>query len=283
MKRKVEKQNAFTRTDLVAMVAIFIVLAALTLPLRGDYESDSAKLICHTNMRQMVRAMHLYSMDNSGLLPLNGDDPTPGRAWISSTGEGALTNAAALQTPSSSMLANYLDRRARPFKCPADLSTFVVNGVRVPHARSISMNCAVGTDQQLPKNPTPGAWLDGAHTHTANRIWRCFSKMSDFVQPVPSQTFMFLDEHPDSINDGLFGNVGPGPQSQKRWIDWAASYHNGGAGFGMADGSALIHKWVAPALLQSSSGFGTPPSLPASLPDLNWLSDHTTALITSQP
>jgi hypothetical protein len=181
------------------------------------------------------------------------------------------------------MLANYLDRRARPFKCPADLSTSRIGGVQVPRARSISMSCAVGTDPQSPKNPTPGAWLDGAHGHTANRIWRCFSKMSDFVRPIPSQTFMFLDEHPDSINDGLFGNVGPGPQSQKRWIDWAASYHNGGAGFGMADGSALIHKWVAPAPLQSASGFGTPPSLPASLPDLNWLSDHTTALITNQP
>jgi prepilin-type processing-associated H-X9-DG protein len=106
--------------------------------------------------------------------------------------------------------------------------------------------------------------------------------MSDFVRPIPSQTFMFLDEHPDSINDGLFGNVGPGPQSQKRWIDWPAWYHNGGAGFGMADGSALIHKWVAPAP-PSTLAFPQPPTLPASLPDLNWLSDHTTALITDQP
>jgi hypothetical protein len=283
MKSNEPNQSGFTRVDLIAVIAIIAVLGGMTLPLRGDYESDSAKLVCHANLRQLVRAVHLYSMD-FGVLPYNGDDPGPGRSWvpIQDSFGGTATNTIALQNPATSLLANYLERRARPFKCPADLSTASFGGIRVPRARSISMNCAVGSDP-ISSNPTPGAWLDGNHGHTANKIWRCFGKMSDFVRPIPSQTFIFLDEHPDSINDGLFANVGPGPQSQKRWIDWAASYHNGGAGFGMADGSALTHKWVAPAPLRSLSGFGTPPPLLASLPDLNWLSDHTTALITNQP
>jgi competence protein ComGC len=284
MKRSPKHQAGFTRVDLVAVIVIIFLLGLVTLPLRGDYESDSAKLICHTNMRQLVRAMHLYSMDNGGLLPLNSDDPTPGRAWVQtqdSFGNSA-TNISSLQNPATSMLANYLDRRARPFKCPADLSTVPGGGVRVPKARSVSMNLAVGTDPLSPKNPTPGWWLDGAHNHTANKTWRCFSKMSDFVRPIPSQTFMFLDEHPDSINDGVFAIVGPGPLSPKQWIDWPAWYHNGGAGFGMADGSALTHTWISPAPA-TSLAFPQAPRLPASLPDLNWLSSHATALITDQP
>jgi prepilin-type processing-associated H-X9-DG protein len=93
---------------------------------------------------------------------------------------------------------------------------------------------------------------------------------------------MIIDEHTDSINDGLFGSIGPGPQSQKRWIDWPAAYHNGGAGLGMADGSAQIHTWVAPVTRITFSG-GSAPPLPASMPDLLWLADRTSALVTDQP
>jgi hypothetical protein len=284
MKNQPENQRAFTRTDLIAIVAICGLLGLVTFPLRGDTQSDSDTIVCRTNMRQLARAVHLYSMDNGGLLPINWDDPTPGKNWIVGNVGGFgtdSTNINALRNPATSMLANYLERSARPFKCPADKSTFRVGGLFVPRPRSVSMNLAVGTDGLSPKNPAPGAWLDGSHGHTANRTWRCFSKLSDMVRPIPSQIYMFLDEHPDSINDGLFGIVGPGP-SPKQWIDWPAYYHNGGAGFGMADGSALQHRWVS-AAPKVNLASPQPPTLPASLPDLNWLSDHTTALVTAQP
>jgi hypothetical protein len=285
MRHEIEDQRAFTRTDLVGIVAIGMVLGMLTLPLRGDAEADRATLVCRTNMRQLVRAMHLYSMDNGGFLPINWEDPTPGKNWIVNKIDGfdsGATNYGALQNPATSMLANYLERSPRPFKCPADKSTTTYGGTRVPRVRSVSMNLAVGTDGLSPKTPTPGAWLDGAHGHTANRTWRCFGKLSEMVRPIPSDIYMFLDEHPDSINDGLFAIVGPGPRSPKQWIDWPASYHNGAGGFGMADGSALQHRWIAPATVLTFA-VPQPPKLPASLPDLNWLSDHTTALVTDQP
>jgi hypothetical protein len=283
MKPELEQARAFTRVDLIAVISICAALSLLTLPLRGNADSESATIVCRTNKRQLIRALHLYTMDNAGLLPPNTGASAPG-LWISTYGfaETPPTDAA-LTTPTNSLLANYLNRTARPFKCPADLTrTRNASGLFVAKIRQVSMNGAVGTDLQQPKNPTSGMWLDGFGSHTANRTWRCFSKLSDMVRPIPSELFVMLDEHPDSINDGYFGSVGPGPQSQKRWIDWPASYHNGSAGFGMADGSALMHKWVAPQTV--STVFNPqPPPLPASLPDINWLSDHTTALVTSQP
>jgi prepilin-type processing-associated H-X9-DG protein len=286
MKIASEKQTAFTRTDLVAIIAIVAGLGVLTLPLHGDATTESSSIICRTNKRQLIRALHLYTMDNGGLLPPNGGDSTPGRTWVSGfmdfTGGVDSTNFNTLTTPTTSLLANYLDRSPRPFKCPADLvAVRDRTGRFVQRVRSVSMNNAVGTDPQQLKNPAPGMWLDGNAGHTANQRWRCFGKLSDMVRPTPADLFVVLDEHPDSINDSMFGSVGPGP-SNKRWIDIAAAYHNGGAGFGMADGSAQIHRWLVPAS-RVSLAFPQSPPLPASLPDLLWLADRTSALITDQP
>ena len=285
MKLHIQIQLAFTRVDLVAVVSVIVVLGMLAVPLRGDAQSESDTVICRTNKRQLVRAAHLYTMDHGGLLPLNGssDSGVPGRNWVTYNTDrppGA-TNTSSLANPSTSLLANYLERMSRPFQCPADRAYIRLSPYSfVPRARSVSMNNAVGTDPMYPKSPTPGNWLTGDFSHTANRVYRCFAKLSDMVKPPPSGVFIFVDEHPDSINDGLFGCVGPGPQSQMRWIDVPSSTHNGGAAFGMGDGSALIHQWRAPMAV---TGQFNPPPLSTSMPDLVWLANITTARVTDQP
>jgi len=62
----------------------------------------------------------------------------------------------------------------------------------------------------------------------------------------PASIFVTIDEHPDTINDGLFIN-NPDWRSATRWTDLPASYHAGGAGFSFADGHAEIHKWKSSA------------------------------------
>ena len=59
--------------------------------------------------------------------------------------------------------------------------------------------------------------------------------------PRAAKTWLFLDEHPDSINDGYFIN-NPGATA---WQDIPASYHNGACGFAFADGHAEIKKWLS--------------------------------------
>ena len=62
--------------------------------------------------------------------------------------------------------------------------------------------------------------------------------------PLPYRIFIFLDEHPDSINDGYFLNKWPPKNSDDReWIDLPASYHNGAASFSFADGHSETHRW----------------------------------------
>ena len=57
--------------------------------------------------------------------------------------------------------------------------------------------------------------------------------------PKPVSIFVFLDEHPDSINDGYFINSG----YNWEWIDLPASYHNGACNLSFADGHAETHRW----------------------------------------
>ena len=50
---------------------------------------------------------------------------------------------------------------------------------------------------------------------------------------LPQSKMVFLDEHPDSINDGYFINV---PGTGQQWYDLPGSHHNGAGGFSFADG-----------------------------------------------
>jgi prepilin-type processing-associated H-X9-DG protein len=94
--------------------------------------------------------------------------------------------------------------------------------------RSISGNIRIGND---------------------SNAWSCrdypdyTGKMSGLTDPGPSQTWVYADEHPDSINDA--GCFTPELERGNPWIDVQANYHNGAGGFAFADGHSEIRKWKA--------------------------------------
>jgi prepilin-type processing-associated H-X9-DG protein len=88
--------------------------------------------------------------------------------------------------------------------------------------------------------------------------------------------FVFLDEHPDSIDDGYFLNQSESDQ----WHDLPASYHDGSASFSFADGHSEKHRWRAattrPAARPGAAGLPiqlpkTPSDLKNEFADFNWL------------
>lgn len=98
--------------------------------------------------------------------------------------------------------------------------------------------------------------------------------MSDFTSP--SQTYTFLDEHPDSINDGWFlPVVTPGATNQ--WLDLPASFHNGVGNFAFADGHSEMHKWKDASTLKPVAKVyrqGLPFAPPNPGGDLAWVLQH---------
>lgn len=71
-----------------------------------------------------------------------------------------------------------------------------------------------------------------------NPEWTQFLKAGQV--PWPANFFTFLEEHPDTINDGYFMNV----WNDLKWGNLPASYHNGAANIAWADGHIERHRWL---------------------------------------
>jgi prepilin-type processing-associated H-X9-DG protein len=90
----------------------------------------------------------------------------------------------------------------------------------------------------------------------------------------PATTWVYIDEHHESINDAGFGHPGPNPPSNVRWVDYPAIYHNGAGGLSFADGHSEIHKWKG--LRYPASGLPPNNVTPAQRSDWDWLANVST-------
>ena len=70
--------------------------------------------------------------------------------------------------------------------------------------------------------------------------YRCYLKETDVTMPGPARTWLLIDEHELSINDGWFvvdmSNSLP-------FADFPATRHNNGCTFTFADGHAEAWRW----------------------------------------
>ena len=112
-----------------------------------------------------------------------------------------------------------------------------------------------------------------------NPTYQQFLTESDLRDP--SKIFVFLDEHPDSINDAAFATQSDGAYNKgsARIIDFPASYHNGACGFSFCDGHSEIHKWIgskikAPVHYNNNLQLNT--SADDSWVDVSWMAQNAT-------
>ncbi len=171
--------------------------------------------------------VHVYPEDNNEKLVPNGTGDQ--RGWI----EGWLltpqdaTNVNLIKAPKG-LLWNY-NQSLEIYKCPADKSAVKLGGRMIPRVRSISMNGNMNGD----------SW----YTAEIKNTHYTFKKTSEIINPSPSQAFVFLDEHPDGIDDGYFLVF---VNRKQTWGNLPANYHNSAWGFSFADGHAEIRKWKDP-------------------------------------
>jgi prepilin-type N-terminal cleavage/methylation domain-containing protein/prepilin-type processing-associated H-X9-DG protein len=271
------KPRAFTLIELLVVIAVLALLAALRLPALAKAERQAQGIQCLNNHRQLVAAWLAYQGDYQGKFPPNVDEPDNVPSWV----QGYLswnpnnfdnTNVNYLVNDPEAVLGPYCAKNPGNFKCPADVYLCSINNKALPRVRSRSMNGFVDSSDSL-ANGNPGLVA----------TWRVYVKASDVLIPTPSALWVFADEHPDSINDGWLISI-PGSsqfQSVGYWEDLPASYHNGGCGFGFADGHADIHKWLSAKTVQPVRKVAIIGTITDSNPvDILWMIQHSSAPIS---
>lgn len=271
---KAHRRQAFTLIELLVVIAIIAILASLALPPLARAKARGQATYCMSNLRQFGMALHMYAGDHDDSLPYNmgpgGIKQTVATGqylnWVNNvmswTSDPDNTNAYLLRTGG---LGPYLSGVTTIYRCPSDRIVDAVQQAPLgwtERVRSVSMNAMLGNAGEF--------MVSGVNSN--NPGYKQFFKMADV--PEPSRIFAFVEEHPDSIDDGYFLNRFYSYQ----WNDLPASYHNEGANFVFVDGHAEFQRWRnAPTIRPARpDGAGLPFNvLEGEATDLYWVLSRT--------
>jgi len=269
---KTDLERAFTLIELLVVVALVGLLGLTLLPARAGTRGRGQAVNCAANLGHLVRAWQLYAADNNGRLVMNFHDGyVPGAespdapwatGWLDWTTSTQNTNTVYLLNDRYAKLTKYMEAEPARFCCPGDRFVSEVQRARgwTNRCRSYSMSLSLGAGNAL-----DGPW---------SPLYKQAKTMSALLTPGPAETWVFTEEHPDSLNDpGFFGPLGT------TFPDVPGTYHNGCGGFAFADGHYELHKWVGTLASNQvtrivSYAYRNNLSAPAGDPDLHWVSYH---------
>jgi prepilin-type N-terminal cleavage/methylation domain-containing protein len=271
--------RAFTVIELLVVVTLISVIAALLLPALSRAKDQARRVRCTSNERQLYLAWATYAGDYAEKLAANGavdgSSPVPAGVllWVKGGSHSfaqGLINPACLAGSTNAAFAPYLKALAI-FRCPSDdyFTTFGTGsdpggwGEPMQTLRSYSMNCYVGQ-------------VDSIADYLSSNYFT-FRKTTDFVALPPARTFLFQEVNPANICFPAFV-VRPTGFDIDGFFHYPATRHQRASVIGWADGHTDTHRWTDERTFLCKAppdiiGHWTPCPNNA---DLNWIRERTT-------
>jgi prepilin-type N-terminal cleavage/methylation domain-containing protein len=231
--------RGFTLIDMLMVIAIIGILAALLLPALSGGKTKGQRAACLSNLHQLALCAQMYSGDNLGRLA----DNVP-------QGESASTNSwvlGDLKVPSESTNQAFIRSgeffaygdNPTIYRCPADMS----QTAGVPRVRSYSMNSWIGS-RLMEGQP----YAQAENSPAAG--YRTFITESEVAALGPHELWLMADEHERTIDDGWFLVT---MDDSQPFASFPATRHQQGYALNFADGHAETYKLLDPATLAAAA------------------------------
>jgi prepilin-type processing-associated H-X9-DG protein/prepilin-type N-terminal cleavage/methylation domain-containing protein len=231
---------AFTLVELLVVIAVIAILAALLLPALTRAKAKAQNIACMNNLKQLQCCAHQYGGDNRDDNPPNNSvasfsgTPSGGDTWSFLRSFSWLpdVDAAAEYDPSNIIQgALFQYNTSLPiYHCPSDHST-LVNTTQL-RWRTYNLSLSVNGATEL----APSDFAD-----IPIYQWKLESDIMN-----PAGVFFFMDESENTIEDSNFGCPTIGGWDDGYWWDSPTDRHSQAANLSFADGHVEHWKWVMP-------------------------------------
>ena len=252
--------GAFSLTELLAVVVMMAILAALMLPALCKARRQVSTSSCLNNQKQLAFAFHLYAQDNADRIVQMADYNSGASIWpAGGFWGGPATTPEAWNAPSNALEAvrtglkssnafYFYCRRLEAYHCPADLRMLHHPTLLNPNGWAYD---SYARSQNLGGEPSGDYWGAGA----------TYSKMS--LIAVPGATFAMIEDA-----DWRGYNIGTWVVNWEgdsfSWQKPPALWHINVDSIAFADSHAELRKWTDPELIAAGQAAAQ------GRPEFNW-------------